>query len=85
MKAKTARGSSMLNNNWKKSKALPGKYPAWISDTDVDANTTQQWLTEIGLRAETEGLMKTAQDQCVSTRIYYKNILRNCADHVCRS
>ena len=43
----------------------------------MDFKQTNNWLKGTGLKAETEGLMTTAQDQSLVTRLYHPKIIKD--------
>ena len=45
---------------------------------------TNKWLTSVGLKAETEGLIIAAQDQSLATRLYHSNIIKHGTNPLCR-
>lgn len=56
-----------------------------MKDADVDLHRTNQWLTNSGLKAETEGLIIAAQDQSLGTRFYHNsNIIKDGTSPLCR-
>ena len=76
-------GLNNLQTKWQ-DKPLHSQYPTRASQADVDKTLTHQWLRSAGLKAETEGFILAAQDQCLLTRNYQANILKNGADPKCR-
>ena len=66
-------------NHWQE-KPLHGQYPKRTKEAHVDQEKTHQWLCSSGLKAETEGFILAAQDQCLLTRNYQANILYNGID-----
>ena len=58
----------VLEKQWE-DKALHGKYSKTVKDADIDHHKTNQWLKNIGLKAETEGLIIAVQDQSLATRL----------------
>jgi len=72
-----------LQNNWEE-KHLHGKYPKRLNDKDVDKLQTNKWLKTSGLKAETEGFVIAAQDQCIKTNYYRNKILNNESNPMCR-
>ena len=76
-------GLNQLQTKWQ-DKHLHSQYPTRASQADVDKTLTHQWLRSAGLKAETEGFILAAQDQCLFTRNYQANILKNGADPKCR-
>ena len=46
----------LLAGMWE-GKALHGTHPKRMKDEDVDLHRTSQWLTNSGLKAETDGLI----------------------------
>ena len=49
-------------------KPLHGQYPLRANNADVDKKKTHQWLHSSALKAETEGFILAAQDECLLTR-----------------
>ena len=73
-----------LSARWE-DKALHGRHPKRMKDADVDLHRTNQWLTNSGLKAETEGLIIAAQDQSLGTRFYHNsNIIKDGISPLCR-
>ena len=70
-------------DNWE-DKSLYGQYPLRANQADVDKPLTHQWLKSSGLKGETEGFILAAQDQCLFTRNYQANVLKNGANPNCR-
>ena len=70
-------------DNWEE-KFLYGQYPLRANQADVDKQMTHQWLRSSGLKGETEGFILAAQDQCLLTRNYQANVLKNGANPNCR-
>ena len=50
----------------------------------VDETETHQWLKSWGLKSETEGLTIAAQDQCLMTKQYQSEIIKNGTNPKCR-
>ena len=69
------RGRQQLRSKWE-SKALHGKCPQRVKQTDVDQDKTHRWLKAAGLKAETVGFIIAAQHQSLPTRLYQHNILK---------
>lgn len=61
---------------WKQ-KALHGRYPAEIANSNVDAVMSYKWLSVGYLYPETEGFMVAIQDQVIATRNYLKYIVND--------
>jgi hypothetical protein len=55
---------------WKE-KAMNGKYPTKIKDTDVDQVKINKWFKAHGHKAERKGPIIAAQDQSLATRSYH--------------
>ena len=72
-----------VQTNWEE-KSLYGQYPLRANQADVDKSMTHQWLRSSGLKGETEGFILAAQDQCLPTRNYHANVLKNGANPNCR-
>ena len=68
-------GCQQLRSKWE-SKALHGKCPQRVKQTDVDQDKTHRWLKAAGLKAETVGFIIAAQHQSLPTRLYQHNILK---------
>ena len=84
MKQKTkSEGLKNLNSTWEE-KPLHGQYPLWANNANVDQEKTHQWLRSSILKAETEGFILTAQDQCLLTRNYQAKVIKSGADSRCR-
>ena len=75
-------GLKNLKSTWKE-KPLHGQYPLRTNNADVDYKRTHQWLRSPGLKAETEGFILAAQDQCLLTRNYQAKVIKNGADPRC--
>ena len=76
-------GLKNLKSTWEE-KPLHDQYPLRVNNTDVDQKKTHQWLRSSGLKAETEGFIVAAQDQCLLTRNYQAKVIKNGADPRCR-
>ena len=76
-------GQHQTQKSWE-NKAMHGLYPKRVNDADVDKQLTHQWLRSSGLKAETESLIISAQDQCLSTKAYHHKILEDRTDPKCR-
>ena len=72
-----------MKNNWQ-DKPLHGQYPKRVNDADVDKEQTHKWLRSSGLKAETEGFIIAAQDQCLKTNNYRNKILKDGTNPMCR-
>ena len=72
------------SNKTGKTKYLHRKYPLWSQNADVDKGKTHQWLSNAGLKAETEGFIMASQDQSLFTRNYQAKIIKNSVDPKCR-
>ena len=81
---KKAKNASLedMKKGWRE-KPLHGKYPLRTDHADVDKTTTHQWLSSSSLKGETEGLILTAQDQSISTRVYQTRMVENGANPNC--
>ena len=78
LKAKSE-GLKNLKSTWGEN-PLYGQYPLRANNVDVDQKKTHQWLRSSGLKAETEGFILAAQDQCLLTRNYKSKVMKNGAD-----
>nr|CAI5839441.1 unnamed protein product [Callosobruchus analis] len=67
-----------------KAKTLHGKYPAELSQSHVDKNSSLMWLTSGYLYPETEGFITAIQDGVIRTRNYEKHILKLSHEDHCR-
>nr|CAI5858762.1 unnamed protein product [Callosobruchus analis] len=67
-----------------KTKTLHGKYPAELSQSHVDKNSSLVWLTSGYLYPETEGFITAIQDGVIRTRNYEKHILKLSHEDRCR-
>jgi len=66
-------------------KALCGHHPYDFSQQYVDIESSNKWLTNADLFAETEGFLTAIQDQVILTRNYKKYILKQPdTDELCR-
>lgn len=66
-------------------KPLHGKFPNNLIQPDVDIQASNQWLSQGGLFAETEGFIIAIQDQVIQTRNYQKYIMKTgIQSDVCR-
>ena len=72
-----------LKSTWE-GKPLHGQYPRPANNADVDQEKTHPWLRSSGLKAEIEGFILAAQDQCLPTRNYQVKLIKNGADPRCR-
>ena len=66
------KGKNAINTAWK-SKPLHDQYPLQSQKADVDLHYIHQWLRSVGLKADTEGFILTAQDQTADTRCGFCN------------
>ena len=64
----------------KKNKPLHDRYPQRIQKADVDQENAHQRLHSVGLKAESEGFIMTAQNQSLNTRNYQTTIIKNGVD-----
>ena len=60
----------------KKSDEREGRYPQRTQKADVDQENAHQRLHSVGLKAESEGFIMTAQDQSLNTRNYETTIIK---------
>ena len=60
----------------KKSDEREGRYPQRIQKVDVDQENAHQRLHSVGLKAESEGFIMTAQNQSLNTRNYETTIIK---------
>lgn len=74
---------NILKKKWRE-KSLHGQYPARLDREEVSLNQSQQWLNSSGLKAETEGLILAAQDQCLTTNNYKNKIMKVDINTKCR-
>ena len=65
-------------------KRLHGRYPKRIREADVDDYKTNQLLRSTGLKAETQGLIITAQDHSLPTKSYFARIAKDGTSPLCR-
>ena len=65
-------------------KELHGRYPKRIREADVDDYKTNQLLRSTGLKAETQGLIITAQDHSLPTKSYFARIVKDGTSPLCR-
>ena len=65
-------------------KELHGRYPKRIREADVDDYKTNQLLRSTGLKAETQGLIITAQDHSLPTKSYFARIAKDGTSPLCR-
>ena len=66
---------------WRKtSDEREGRYPQRIQKADVDQENAHQRLHSVGLKAESEGFIMTAQNQSLNTRNYQTTIIKNGVD-----
>ena len=72
-----------IKQKWE-SKAMHGQYPSRIKEADVDFKQTNNWLKGTGLKAETEGLIRAAQDQSLATRLYHHKMNKDGTSPLCR-
>ena len=73
---------NQLKNSWEQ-KPLHGQYAQRIRNTEKHIIKTNQWPKRAGLKAETEGLIITAQDQSPPTRNYQAYIIKNGSNQNC--
>ena len=59
-------------------KALHGRHPCDFSQQYVDIETSNKWMKNADLFAETEGFLTAIQDQVIPTRNYKKYELNIC-------
>ena len=64
----------------KKSDEREGRYPQRTQKADVDQENAHQRLHSVGLKAESEGFIMTAQNQSLNTRNYQTTIIKNGVD-----
>ena len=64
----------------KKSDEREGRYPQRIQKVDVDQENAHQRLHSVGLKAESEGFIMTAQNQSLNTRNYQTTRIKNGVD-----
>ena len=76
-------GLKQIKETWGK-KPLHGWYPQRSQQADVDQSNNHQWLHSVGLKAETEGFVMTAQNQSLYTKNYQARIIKNGFDFKCR-
>ena len=69
-------------NNWKH-KPLHGQYIRQISET-TNNEAAFRWLSETGLKIETEALITAAQDQALPTKMTKAKIMKISHDTKCR-
>ena len=72
-------GLNAFKETWR-NKSLHGKYPQRLEEADVDSKSTHRWLQGSGLKAETEGLLISAQDQSLATNVYRSKIVNDGTD-----
>ena len=78
-------GLKNLTSTWEE-KPLHGQYSLRANKADVDQKKSHQWLCSSGLKAEIEGLILAAQDQCLLNKNYQAKVIKNGADprcHIC--
>ena len=63
------------------SKKLHGQFPKTVEEND--SRRSWKWL-QCDIKGETEGLITAAQDQCLSTNNYRRNILHDNINSKCR-
>ena len=71
-------GLKEIKETWE-NKPLHGQYSQRIQQDDVDQENTHKWLHSVGLKAETEGFVKTAQDRIIKNGVDPK--CRMCAQY----
>jgi len=65
-----------------RSKKLHGQYPKVVDK--LDSAESWRWLKNTNIKAESEGLIMAAQDQCLNTNNYRRTILKETTDGKCR-
>jgi len=76
-------GLRKMREKWEE-KPMHGQYPCRIRKPDVEKEQTHKWLQSAGLKAETEGMVIAAQDQCLATRSFHHRIIKDGTDPKCR-
>ena len=75
-------GLKILKSTWEE-KPFHGQYALRANNVDVDQKKTYQWLCSSELKAETEGFVLVAQDQCLLTRNNQAKVIKNGANPRC--
>ena len=73
----------MVRDKWKK-KAMNGKFPKYLNKDHVDVELSFKCMKHTGLKGETAGLIKAAQDQALNIRYYTKHIIKQGTMDRCR-
>ena len=73
----------MVRDNWKET-AMHGKFPTYLDKDHVDVELSFKWMKHTGLKGETEGFIRAAQDQALNTRYLNKHIIKQGTPDRCR-
>ena len=73
----------MVRDKWKE-KAMHGKLPNYLDKVHVDVELSFEWMKHTGIKGETEGLIRAAQDHALNTRYYSKHMIKQGTTDRCR-